>query len=76
MGVIGPRRSGGTEENWSRKEGYGGKWPFLAVTVHGMGINDGKASPCSAQNCSHKKWMFGGLGYQSDKNGSSISELS
>lgn len=62
MGVTGPWRSGGTKETWSIKEGYGCKWPSSAVTVHGMGVNDGKVSPCSAQNHSHKKGITGGLG--------------
>lgn len=76
MGVTGPWRSGGTKETWSIKEGYGCKWPSSAVTVHGMGVNDGKVSPCSAQNHSHKKGITGGVGYQTDHNGSFTSKLS
>lgn len=77
MWVTEPWWSGGTEENWSIKEGYGCKWPSLAVTVHGMGINDGKASPSPYRTKPfHKKGIFGGFGYQTDHNGSFTSKLS
>ena len=79
MGITGPWRSGGREENWSTKEGYGCKWPALAVFLwqaHSMGINDGKVSPCRARNHSWKKGIFGGFGYQTDHSGSFITKLS
>lgn len=70
-----PWKSGGAEERWGIREGYGCTWFSLAVIVHGMRMNDGKAILCSAQNF-HKKRVFGDSGYQTDYNESFTSKLS